>query len=53
MQVRPPLRNLRMALYERQLTGSLAAIVHGYDTKQYRHLATVTEGVQVTPRLEL
>ncbi|KAI4768809.1 hypothetical protein E4T52_16120 [Aureobasidium sp. EXF-3400] len=35
MQVRPPLRNLRMTLYERQLTGSLTAIVHGStgDTK--------------------
>jgi hypothetical protein len=53
MQVRPLLRNLRMTLYERQLTGLLAAIVHGYDLKQSRQLATITEGVQVTPRLEL
>jgi hypothetical protein len=53
MQVRPPLRNLRMTLDERQLTGSLAVIVHGYDVQQFRHLATVTEGVQVIPRPEL
>lgn len=53
MQVRPPLRNLRMTLYEQQLIGPLAAIEHGYDAQQLRHLATVTEGVQVTPRLEL
>jgi hypothetical protein len=52
MQVRPLLRNLRMTLHERQLTGPLAALEHGYGVQQSRHLATVTEGVQVIPRLE-